>query len=142
MILRTKNLNINHTSFVKKRRKKDATVSTMSLDGGETIGLFGATGPTGKEFLKLALDAGYTVKALAPKPDEVKLENEKLVVIEGTFDNADAIDDVVCDADYVVCLAGETMTRKEYKEGFMLDFVKLLYPILKEYKPHLFLYQV
>lgn len=109
---------------------------------GETIGLFGATNNTGKEFLKLALDAGYIVTALTSELKDIQLENENLTIVKGAYDDVDAIQEVVQEADYVVCLAAETVARNQYQEGFMMEFVKLLYPIMKDSRPLVFLYQV
>ena len=48
---------------------------------GKTIALFGATGNTGKHFLKAALDQGYTVKALVRNPDKVPVVDDRLTKV-------------------------------------------------------------
>ena len=80
---------------------------------GETIALFGATGGTGKHFLSMALEAGYTVKIMVRTPSKITLTNNKLTVIEGDFFNKDAIQKTITGADYVVSLAGGPMTGKQ-----------------------------
>ena len=109
---------------------------------GETIALFGGNSSTGTQLLKVALDAGYNVKMLIPDPTEIELENENLTVLKGGLDDSELVEEVVYEAHYVVCLAAETLPKKEYKEGFMIEFVKLLYPIMNKANPNLFLYQV
>ena len=47
----------------------------------KTIAMFGATGNTGKHFLKAALDQGYTIKALVRNPDKVPVENARLTKV-------------------------------------------------------------
>lgn len=108
----------------------------------EMIGLFGAHGATGQHFVKLALDAGYSIQALAPCAESVELQNEQLTVIEGSMDDVDKIEQVISGATFVVCMLGDTLPkRREYKENCLLDFVKTLYPLMQESSVTLFLYQ-
>jgi hypothetical protein len=99
----------------------------------ETIALFGATGGTGKQFLPLALDAGYKVKAMVRTPSNVETKHENLTLVEGDFSNEDALKKTVEGATYVVSMAGGPMGKpKEYPKDLMLNFVKKLLAIMKE----------
>eukprot|EP00586_Coscinodiscus_wailesii_P022863 CAMPEP_0172499094 /NCGR_PEP_ID=MMETSP1066-20121228/121928_1 /TAXON_ID=671091 /ORGANISM="Coscinodiscus wailesii, Strain CCMP2513" /LENGTH=226 /DNA_ID=CAMNT_0013272651 /DNA_START=11 /DNA_END=691 /DNA_ORIENTATION=+ len=98
----------------------------------ETIALFGGTGKAGGEFLALALEKGYKVKALARTPSKVTVKNDNLTLIEGDFSNEDAIKETVESAEYVVCMAGAKFGKpKEYPTDMMINFVKTLVPVLK-----------
>lgn len=110
----------------------------------ETIALFGIHGATGAHFVKLALDAGYAVQALAPTASVVALQHPSLHIIEGTLDDSTKLQQVVQGATYVVCMLGETFagTKKEYVPGTLVDFCSTLYPFMKESPTRLFLYQV
>jgi len=104
------------------------------------IALFGATGGTGSAFLKIALDAGHTVKALARTPGKLKITSDALTLVEGTFSDADKIEEVVAGADHVVVMGG-SMSKAAYPEDMMLNFVKLLHPIMKNAGTKVFFYQ-
>jgi nucleoside-diphosphate-sugar epimerase len=107
----------------------------------ETIGLFGATGGTGKCFLRLALEKGFIVQALVRNPSKIDFElllthKDKLTVIEGDLSDKDAITKTVKGAHYVVCMAGgPTGKPKEYPHNLMLNFFTSLTEIVKEVNP-------
>jgi hypothetical protein len=113
------------------------------------IGLFGAHGATGTHFVKLALDAGYAIQALAPSVDSVPLQNEHLTVIPGSIEDNnvhEAIPKVIRGATFVVCLLADTLqpTRKDddYPEHKLLQFLQILYPYMtKSSSVTLFLHQ-
>jgi hypothetical protein len=100
----------------------------------EIIALFGATGGTGKPFLDAALTAGYKVRAMVRTPSKLKTRHDNLMVIEGDFSNADAIQKTIEGATYVVSMAGGPMTgwSKDYPKDLMINFVKILVPLLKK----------
>ncbi len=70
------------------------------------IALFGATGKTGMEFLKLAIDKGWQIKALARNPEKLNLKHPRLEVIKGNVLNEANVETVVKDCDLVVSLFG------------------------------------
>jgi putative NADH-flavin reductase len=98
-----------------------------------TIALIGATGRTGSEFVKLALEDGFTVKALVRTPSKVTIDDERLTLIEGDLQNLEAIEKVTEGASYVVCMAAASTLDGEYPKEFMFEFVKRLYPISKNH---------
>jgi nucleoside-diphosphate-sugar epimerase len=113
----------------------------------ETIALFGGTGGTGSAFLKLALEAGYKVRALVRTPSKVSVGSNEhfLTVMQGSFDDTDKVEETIKGADYVVCMGGIPPSYvKGYPTDVMLNFVKKLYGLLERQTsaPKLFLYQV
>ncbi len=80
----------------------------------KTIALFGATGKTGKEFLKKALAAGYTIKALARNPDKLPPQLEKLQVIKGDVLNAKNVEETIEGTDIVISLFGHIKGSPEW----------------------------
>lgn len=102
----------------------------------ETIALFGATGNTGKHFLKLALQGGYKVQAMARSPSKVETKDEKLTLVEGDFSKEDAIEQTVKGATYVVSLTGGPMGKPtEYPKDLLLNFFKTLTRIIQNKAP-------
>ena len=55
------------------------------------IALFGATGGTGLQFLKQALDAGHQVTALVRDPNRLQASHAQLTVVHGNVLDADAV---------------------------------------------------
>ena len=59
------------------------------------IVLFGATGLTGHEILKQALDEGHEVKAVVRKPSQIELEHSNLSVVQGDVFNPQSVQEAV-----------------------------------------------
>jgi putative NADH-flavin reductase len=70
------------------------------------IALFGATGKTGNEFLKLALANGYQVKALVRTPEKLKEDPNKLEIIKGDVLVCEDVQNTLAGCDIVVSLFG------------------------------------
>jgi putative NADH-flavin reductase len=70
------------------------------------IALFGATGKTGIQFLQLALDKGYAVKALVRDRNKLQTQHPNLEVIQGDVQNFKDVQQVVEGTDIVVSLFG------------------------------------
>jgi nucleoside-diphosphate-sugar epimerase len=116
-------------------------LETQVEDGGEIICLFGIDGSVGMHFAKLALLAGYHIQALSPSP--IDIQHDNLTLWEGDVTATDVIlEEMLKGATYVVCLLSSSVSRKDYAEGTLLDFVKRLYPKMIESPVRLFLYQV
>ena len=116
-------------------------LDTEIEDSGEIIALFGIDGPVGKHFVKLALSAGYHIRALSPTP--VELEHEFLTVTKGDLNVSDSIlEELLRHSTYVVCFLCDSMPKKDYPEGLLLNFIQRLYPMVKESPVRVFLYQV
>lgn len=98
----------------------------------ETIALFGVDSPTGHHFLRLALDAGYRVRALVAPGDKRAGEFEDLHAVAGTYDDSAKVQEVVYSSTYVVCLLGESLSQKShYIQDSLPKFVEALYRIMK-----------
>jgi hypothetical protein len=108
----------------------------------ETIALFGGTGRTGKYVMTLALEKGYKVQMLARSPDKVDTKHENLTVVPGDLTDKEALEKVVKDATYVISCVGGPANAKTYPKDMMLDFIKLLVPIMEaEASIKVFLFQ-
>lgn len=70
------------------------------------IALFGATGQTGKEFLKLALEKGYLINVLVRNPQKVTVKHNNLNLIKGDVLIAQDVMQAVDGCDVVVSLFG------------------------------------
>lgn len=115
-------------------------LETEVEDGGEIITLFGIDGPVGKHFVKLALSAGYHIRALSPTP--VDLEHEYLTVVIGDLNVEESVlEELLHHSIYVVCLLSDSTPRKDYPEGLLFNFIKRIYPLVKESPVRVFLYQ-
>src|SRR5260221_5811981 len=88
--------------------------------------ILGATGPTGHQLVRQALDAGHSVAALARDPRKV---TESIEVIEGDATNASAVAGAVRGRDAIVSALG---TSKSFKGGIMTRAVAVLLPAMQQ----------
>ncbi|GKY99705.1 hypothetical protein MPSEU_000924500 [Mayamaea pseudoterrestris] len=102
--------------------------STMTA-AASTIAVFGATTKTGQAFCRLALDAGYLVRALLGNSKKLN-EQTNLSWIVGSLNDDEAVRACVCGADYVFCSLAEHQFKKQ--KHLLREFVQRLYPIMKE----------
>lgn len=79
----------------------------MDSPAKPVIGLFGASGKTGRQFLTLALQQGYPVRALARQPDQLPPAGPQLTVVPGDVCNPDDVDRVIAGAGVVVSVFGQ-----------------------------------
>jgi putative NADH-flavin reductase len=82
------------------------------------LAVFGATGPSGQKLLKLALEQGHRVTALARNPDKLTNRHERLNVIKGDILIADSVNAVITAADAVISVLG---VRKLGKNTILSD---------------------
>lgn len=68
--------------------------------------VIGATGGTGREIVKQALERGLDVVALVRKPSKLKIANDRLRVVKGDVMDAASVDAAVQGCDAVVCALG------------------------------------
>jgi nucleoside-diphosphate-sugar epimerase len=68
--------------------------------------VIGATGGSGREIVKQALERGHDVVALARKPAKVKTTHERLRVVPGDVMDAASVDAAMQGCDAVVCALG------------------------------------
>lgn len=102
---------------------------TTGQKTGVTIGVFGATGKTGRRVVRHALSQGHMVRALARNPGKLGVEDDRLSVVQGDFDNVAALSKTVEAATHVICCAGGTY-GKGYDKGMMTRFIARLWPLL------------
>jgi hypothetical protein len=151
--------NSNNNNHSNEQAQAQAASNSSS---SSTIAIFGASGKTGNAFIRLALNAGYSVRALI---HDLKAGNLRelvshqdgqqhqhgqlgqlrtLQLVTGTLEDEHQLAETVRGANYVVCMLGETLpTKHKYPVGGMTAFLGKLYPIMKrERSVSVFLYQV
>lgn len=107
-----------------------------------TLGVFGASGRTGKCVVEYALEIGWAVKAMVRTPSNFDLRHDRLTVVEGDFSTENAVRETVSGTDYVVCCGGGPHNPRTYERRFMEKFVReQLWPALQESKPKALLFQ-
>jgi len=70
------------------------------------IVIFGATGGTGIELVKQALEQGHTVTAFVREPARLAIDNENLTFTTGDVFDAESVTQVIQGQDAVVCSLG------------------------------------
>ncbi len=91
--------------------------------------LFGATGQTGKIFLKLALEKGHTVTAVARDVSKIDFEDKNLIVKTADLFNKDELINIIRGNDLVVSCLGGNANNKSTLLG---DMVKNIVGAMKE----------
>jgi putative NADH-flavin reductase len=72
------------------------------------ITVFGATGRTGREIVKLALDREYNAVAFVRDPQKVDIENSRLSVVQGELSDRETIKTAIQESDCVLSALGPT----------------------------------
>jgi len=75
------------------------------------ITIFGSTGGTGRELVRLALERGHSVTAVARDPDAVNLAHQRLVVHRADVLDPDLLPPVIVGADAVMSALGSAVGR-------------------------------
>jgi len=70
------------------------------------IVLFGATGLTGNEILKQAIEDEHKVTVIVRNPNSIESEHPNLIVKEGDILKLQSFDDVIKDSDVVISAVG------------------------------------
>jgi len=68
--------------------------------------IIGATGGTGKELVKQALERNFDVTAFVRNPDKLKIKNDRLKVLQGNVLNPESLYSAVTGQDAVLCALG------------------------------------
>ena len=68
--------------------------------------IIGATGGTGRELTKQALDQGHCVTAFVRTPSKVAIEHENLTIVEGSVTDYGTVDEAVRGKDAVLSALG------------------------------------
>ena len=115
----------------RRRRPSRQLERSSSSSTRTTIALFGASSPTGHHFLRLALDAGYQVRALVTPGTTLEQDFDGVTVVNGSLQDADKVQEVVYGSTFVVCmLVGCETASPNYPKNTLLQFTKLLYPMM------------
>ena len=70
------------------------------------LSIFGATGGTGSEVVKQALEAGHQITAFVRDTSRLPIQNENLSIINGDVFDADSVAQAVQGQDAVICALG------------------------------------
>jgi putative NADH-flavin reductase len=91
-------------------RKAPGRKTTKSISRGWgnrlRILIVGATGGTGRELVRQALEQGHQVTALVRKPKKMKLEHPNLRVVKGNVHDYDSVESAMRGQSAVVCALG------------------------------------
>jgi putative NADH-flavin reductase len=76
------------------------------------ITIFGASGRTGLQLVRQALEKGNLVTAFVRRPDSLNLQHPNLKIITGTLDNEEKLKECISGSDACLCaLGGSSLTR-------------------------------
>ncbi|HWY50960.1 MAG TPA: SDR family oxidoreductase [Chthoniobacterales bacterium] len=91
-------------------RKAPQRKTTKSISRGWgnrlRILIIGATGGTGRELVRQALEQGHQVTALARKPEKLTLEHPNLRVVQGNVHDYDSVESAMRGQSAVLCALG------------------------------------
>ncbi len=101
--------------------------------------VFGATGQTGQHFVRLALAAGHSVRAVARTPSKLAIAHDDLDVVQGSITEPLDLDALLDGVDAVVSMLGDRQTQETRMVN--TDFVQRLVPAMRRHGIQRFLYQ-
>lgn len=79
--------------------------------------IFGATGTTGREVLKRALELGHAVTAFTRNPANIGVQHPNLTVTQGDVLNPESVERAVSGHEAVLCSLGDGMKGKVRAQG-------------------------
>ena len=89
------------------------------------IVLFGATGLTGREILRQAIEDGQEVTAVVRNPNSIEIKHSNLTVSEGNIFKSESFEHLIKDCDVVISAVGTGTSLSKagkpttlYSEGF------------------------
>ena len=79
-------------------------LSAGSLHAGDALDIvvYGASGDVGSQVVQEALDRGHRVTAVSRKPDQIKMQHDKLSVVKGDLLDPASVTEIVTGKDVVV----------------------------------------
>lgn len=101
--------------------------------------MFGATGQTGQHFVRLALAAGHTVRAVARTPAKLTVTHDDLEVVQGSIAEPLDLDGLLDGVDAVVAMLGDR--RAQETRRINDEFVRQLVPAMRRQVVQRLLYQ-
>jgi putative NADH-flavin reductase len=84
------------------------------LEKMKKIALFGGSGQSGKEFLKIAIGKDYSIRALVRNPQKLDIKADNLQVIKGDVLRLEDVEETISDADVVVSLFGHVKDSPDW----------------------------
>jgi putative NADH-flavin reductase len=105
----------------------------------KTVLVFGGTGQTGQHFVRLALEDGFRVRALARNPAKFAMTDPSLEVVLGSITDIPDLDALVAGADLVVSMLGDGAAQREHT--IVTDLVRQLVPAMRRHGVSRFLHQ-
>jgi putative NADH-flavin reductase len=70
------------------------------------LAVFGATGPTGQQLVKQALEQGHSVTALARTPEKLAIQHSSLRIMQGNVLDMAAVEETIAGSDAVLSCLG------------------------------------
>ncbi len=105
----------------------------------QTFLVFGGTGQTGQHFVRLALEQGHRVRALARTPAKFVRSHPDLEVVQGAIDDQLDLDILLPRVDAVVAMIGDVGAQRDRLVN--TAFVRRLVPAMRRNGVRRFLYQ-
>ena len=105
----------------------------------KTMLVFGGTGQTGQHFVRLALQDGFRVRALARNPAKFSITDPNLEIIQGSITDIPDLDALVAGTDFVVSMLGDGAAQREHP--IVTDLVRQLVPAMRRNGVSRFLHQ-
>lgn len=105
----------------------------------KTVLVFGGTGQTGQHFVRLALQDGFRVRALARNPAKFAIVDPNLEVIQGSITDIPDLDALVAGTDFIVSMLGDAAAQRE--RPIVTDLVRQLVPAMRRNGVSRFLHQ-
>ncbi len=102
--------------------------------------LFGATGQTGRHVLPMAVEAGHDVRCYVRSPDKIPTElrdNAQVEIVQGEFNDSDAVAAAIEGADFVICVGGGITATP----GLMVEVTKSIVAGMRQHGVKRFTYQ-
>ena len=90
----------------KAPRRKTTKAISRGWGNRLRILIIGATGGTGRELVRQALEQGHQVTALARKPKKMKLEHPNLRVVQGNVRDYESVESAMRGQSAVLCALG------------------------------------
>lgn len=109
------------------------------MDEQKTFLVFGGTGQTGQHFLRLALEQGHRVRALARTPAKLTRTHPDLEVVAGSVTGELDLDALLDGTDAVVAMLGDVVAQRDRQVN--TEFVRRLVPAMRRQGVSRFLYQ-
>ena len=90
------------------------------------LAIFGATGKTGLELVKQALEHGHTVTAFVRDPDRLAIENKRLTIVVGDVFEPSNVTQAIQGQDAVICAlgAGNDMKKTTVRTIGTINIIK------------------